>query len=866
MFPESISHFRIAGRLGCGGMGEVYKAQDLKLGRELALKFLPERLLQNHQAVERFKLEARTASSLNHPNICTIYEIDESEGRQFIAMELLEGETLRDRLASGPLPQAEIVDFGIQVADALAAAHDKGIVHRDIKPANIFITQREEAKVLDFGLAKLAMAHNQTDSPVGGSRFETPGLDAGPLTDSMAAMGTVAYMSPEQARGEEVDARSDLFSLGVVLYEMATGKVPFQGSTLALTYDAIFHKQPASVRSVNPNAPSGLENVIHKSMEKDRKRRYQSAKDLLLDLHRLKTGRHVSVFPRRRRFSPGIATLLAILLVLIAPIAWRAFRPSRWSQLPHIRDVAVIPFSSAGDIPNHQEIGGGLMEVISGRLAGLEDSRQILQVVAASEVRSRKISNVEDARKCFGVSLVVTGSFQCYKHVSHLILNLVDARSLRQLGSRTIDGSADDPWALQEKGVVQLAEMLQLELQPDAFHALAAEESGAPGASSLYLEARGNLYRYDRPEKLEAAIRLFEEAIARDEKYALAYAGLAESHWRKYQSAKDVRWLDLAGRESDRALDLGAGVAPVHVTAGMIRTGKGEYDLALSEFGLAIKADSRNSDAHRELARVYSSLNRIEEAEAAYKKAIELRPNLIVGYNHLGSFYYSRGRYEEAAAQFRKVIDLAPDSYWGYNNLGGVYFSLERWADARRMFEKVLQITADWGALSNLGTLDFEEGRFTEAARMYEKAIEQNPQQYGLYVNLASACDFIPGFREKARENYRKAAQMAQQELKVNPKDVSALSHLALCCAALGDRPGALAALRKALALQPGNVEPLFRAVLVHERLGERTEALARLKNAMGKGCSRGLVERSQELRALRADSRYLRAVEPMRK
>lgn len=365
MIPDSISHFRIAGRLGGGGMGEVYQAQDLKLGRTLALKFLPERLSKNQQAVERFKLEARTASSLNHPNICTIYEIDESEGRQFIAMELLEGQTLKDRLASGRLSIHEIVDFGIQVADALAAAHDKGIIHRDIKPANIFITRREEAKVLDFGLAKLAMAQTPAETAPGGSLFETPGIEAGPLTESSAAVGTVAYMSPEQARGEEVDARSDLFSLGVVLFEMAAGHVPFQGSTLALTYDAILHKRPVSVRSVNPDVPEDLALVIHKALEKEREKRYQSAKELLLDLRRLQSGSHVTVPLRSRRFGFTILFLLVLLFVLASPFLWRALRPSRGPQLPGIRDIAVLPLSSAGDIPNHEEISGGLTEVIT---------------------------------------------------------------------------------------------------------------------------------------------------------------------------------------------------------------------------------------------------------------------------------------------------------------------------------------------------------------------------------------------------------------------------------------------------------------------------------------------------------------------
>lgn len=866
MIPDSISHFKINGRLGGGGMGEVYKAQDLRLGRSLALKFLPERLSQNQQAVERFKLEARTASSLNHPNICTIYEIDESEGRQFIAMELLEGQTLKDRVAASPVKPPEITDIAIQVADALAAAHEKGIIHRDIKPANIFITQRKEAKVLDFGLAKLAMAQGLAEFPSGTSMAETPNIAAGPNTNSFGLAGTIAYMSPEQARGEEVDTRSDLFSLGVVLYEMAAGYVPFKGATLALTFDEILHKDPEPMQSINPSFPPDLAHIIHKALEKSREKRYQSARDLLVDLRRLKLGQRVSGPVRSRSLRLLAVFLIVLLFVFAAPLLWRTLKKSPSPPAFGLMDLAVIPFSSAGDIPNHQDISSGIMEGITSRLAQLENSQQLLQVVAASEVRGRRISSVEDARKNFGVSMVITGTFQCYGRACHLILNLVDARSLRQLASRTVDGSLDDPWSLQEKGAVQLAEMLQLTLRPDSFSALAAEKSEVAGASALYVEARGNLYRYDRPEKLENAIRLFEEAIAKDNNFALAWAGLAEAHWRKYQSTKEIRWIELAGKESNRALQLGTGLAPVHIASGIIHSGKGEYDLALSEFAQALEAEPRNSDAYRELARIYSLTNRIDEAEATYKKAIQLRPNLITGYNLLGSFYFNHGRYEEAAGQFRKMIELAPDSYWGYNDLGGAYLYLERRPEARQLFEKTLQIWPDYGALSNLGSMYFEESRFAEAARMFERAIEQRPTKYILYYNLASAYALMPGHQEKAGESCKKTVEMAEAILKINPKDIEALSHLSLCSAILGDRPKAAAPLQQALALQPRNTEVLFIAVLVNEKLGQRAQAFTWLKAALENGFSRALVERSPELHALRADPQYQRLLQSIRK
>jgi serine/threonine-protein kinase len=857
MIPESISHFHIIEKLGGGGMGEVYKAEDTRLGRRLALKFLPEGFTRDQLAVERFRREARAASSLNHPHICTIYEIDECEGRQFIAMELLDGQALSERMAGKPLESSEALEYAIQIADALAAAHEKGIVHRDIKPANIFVTQRGEAKVLDFGLAKLAQDFQRAKGTDGKLEAEATTLDSPRLTSPGAAVGTVAYMSPEQARGEEVDARSDVFSLGAVLYEMVTGRLPFPGPALALTFDGILHKVPVSIRRLNPALPAELESVIRKALEKDRNIRYQSAKDLLEDLRRLKLGEQKpqAWLVRRRRWV--LVAVLAAIMVLAVPYAWRSLDYFRGARLPAHKSLAVIPLTCSGNVANCQSIADGLVEGITSNLTRLEKYQPLMMVVPASEVRSRKVTSAEEARRIFGVALAVTGSLQCSNREARLFLNLVDAKAAVQLESRMVRGDISDPWDLQDKGIPLLAEMLDLQLKPEAFLVLAAGKSPVVDASALYLEGRGNLQRYDLSEKVEAAIRCFDEAIRKDPRYTLAYAGLGEAYLRKYTASKESRWLDLAAQKCDMALELNGTLEPVHVTRGLIYASTGKCALATGEFQRALEIEPRSADAYRGLAEAHECAGQLAEAEATYKKAIELRPGYWPGYNLLGIFYYSHGRYEEAAAQFRTVVDLAPDSFWGYGNLGGTLMNMERWAEARVILVKALEKGPDWGILSNLGSLDFGEARFVEASQWYEKAIEQNRLSYSLWGNLAAAQYWAPGQRVKSRESYRKAVQMVEESLKVNPQDVGDLYNSALYYAMLGERSRSLAALKQALDEAPDNLEALYNAVLIHEHFGERDQALAWLEKAFAHGCSRGRVERSPELRDLRADFRY---------
>jgi TolB-like protein len=424
MNDQIVSHYRILEKIGAGGMGVVYKAEDIRLGRMVALKFLPEDAIRDPRALERFKREARTASALDHPNICTIYEINDEGGQPFIAMQLLEGQTLRDRIGDKPVPLALLLDWALQITDALQAAHAKGIMHRDIKPANVFITERGQAKVLDFGLAKLAA----TD-PLSSSSAATV-TSTGPLTHTGAAIGTVAYMSPEQARGEQLDARTDLFSFGVMLYEMASGRQAFSGPTWAVTVHAILGQAPVSLNESMPGLPQRLQEIIDRCLIKNRDLRYQTAEEIHHDLLRLKkdfeadkklksTQTAATWSPqRKKRIALGAAALLLIIaatlwgrVILRRVAATAAGSAIQNAVVPERKSIAVLPLASVANDPKLTAFGKGLLEDIAAKLSQLSANHDI-EVVPARALEDKKITTLADAAKEFGVNLGLTVSLE----------------------------------------------------------------------------------------------------------------------------------------------------------------------------------------------------------------------------------------------------------------------------------------------------------------------------------------------------------------------------------------------------------------------------------------------------------------------
>jgi len=856
MVGRTISHFEILEKLGEGGMGVVYCARDLKLDRLVALKILPPEHTSNPRRRARLAGEAKAASALNHPNIITIYEIETADGIDYIAMEYVRGATLLDLIQDPRTELITVLSYAVQVASALSAAHAAGIVHRDIKPGNIMVTRSGIVKLLDFGVAQFEQLDVNPEAATATMAF---------LTRPGTAVGTVAYMSPEQAHGGGVGPRSDIFSLGVVLYQVLTGTLPFQaGSEIGLLYE-IANTPAPRLHKLRPDLPPVLGAIVEKALEKDPERRYQRAEDLASDLkeitRQLETGvsaRNISVATIARRSGNrawSIAALASSLLLLIAVVAWR-FAPRWFSPVPEEKKIAVLPFRNIGGNRDNEAFCDGMMETLTSELTELSQFQKSLWVVPASEVRREGLASPGEARRALGANLVITGSVQRDRDQVHLTANLVDASTLRQLRSREIERPLGEEAELQDSVVQEVAGMLQLELHANERQALSAGETSTSGAYDFYLQARGHLQRRGADD-IDQAIQMFQQAKTLDPKYALAYAGLGEAYWRKYRDTRDPQWVAPARENCQLALKLNSQLAPVYVTLGIIEEGAGRHTEALDALQKARQLEPANPSVFSELGAVEEAMGNLDEAKSSYEAAAKLRPSDWTSLNALGGFYYRRGRYQDAIPLFQKITQLAPDNSQGYTNLGATYAMAGQNESAAVSFKQSLDLRPTASAYSNLGTVYFFLGRCADAVPLMERASQLTPKSEQMWGNLGDAYACVAGKKDAADSAYRRAVQLGQARLAVNANDGETLSLVALYQAKLDDKTKALENIQKARRLAPGSRKVQWEAALIYELAGQRERALGALQAAIQGGQPLDEVRGEPALANLRTDPRY---------
>ena len=855
--PGSLfgTRYRIESLLGEGGMGAVYKAYDGELDRFIALKLVRPEMATSPETMARFKQELLLASRISQKNVLRIHDLGDWNGIKFITMAFVEGTDLAGLLEkTGCLPLDRALKFTRQLCAALEAAHSEDVVHRDLKPQNILVDASDNLYVSDFGLAKSLEA------------------EATMMTRTGQILGTPRYMSPEQVEARNVDHRSDIYSLGLIIYEIFTGALPFRGeSAMQLMYQRVT-SAPDDPRKICPDLPDYIARVILKCLSKNPADRYQSAREILNDLDSQTApvssivssvpspgARTISVqFPRpTRRFgmiATGVAALVVALLFLI-PATRRevlGLLPGAASNAPGAAVIehylAVLPLGVSGDDGTLRYVADGVGDAISAKLSGLRNV-----YVASANTLGPALAQKTDQKiaQALGVAILIKGNVQTAGDKISITLTMYDVNKNRTLLHHEFPGVREDLLTLEDQIFNSITESLLIRQSNEEKTRTTTRPTDNIEAYEFYLKGRNLVNGPLTTANMDAALKLFDQAIAKDPTFALAYAGSADAYLQSWKLTKDGLLAQRALGAAQQAERLNDSLPEVHFSLGSIYTNTGRTAEAIVELRRAMQLDPNSDDALRRLGMAYRSVGQSDQAIAAGTQATQINPYLWVNYNSLGATYFALGQNQKALEAFKKVTDLAPGIPNGWANLGAVYYRMAQWSACIPAFQKAIEIEAKPLYHSQLGVAYFFLGRYKEAAGMFETAVQKDPKDSSFEVNLADAYRWS-NQRDKAAKAYDQAIALAYKALEVNPKNANALADLAIAYAKKGDALNAAKFIRQARQIQPGNNGYMYREATIHTLAGEFREAAASLGDALRSGYSLEEAKADPELKPLR--------------
>jgi serine/threonine protein kinase/tetratricopeptide (TPR) repeat protein/TolB-like protein len=842
------TRFHIEKLLGAGGMGKVYRAFDKELSRTVALKTLQPDLISDPTVIQRFKQELLLASRISHKNILRIHDLNDFEGTKYITMAFIEGQDLNQILKeAGPLPLDRTLKFIRQLCGALDAAHSEGVIHRDFKPHNVLVGKDDQVYVSDFGLA---------------TSLESAQMG---MTRSGAVVGTPRYMSPEQVEGKRVDNRTDIYSLGIVFYEMVTGQVPFSGeSTWQLMYQRV-QQAPIDVKEVKPDLPDYVARVIMHCLEKDPANRYQTAREIVADLDanrspslstslssKSQTSRSVQInipiAENRWWYAVPAGGILAVILFFAIPKSrhW-VFPPTKTAVstttaapvngLPSIakgKYVAVLPFRVIGDQSALGYVADGVVEAISAKLFQIKDVR--LTAPAAAAKTDPKMALPQVAKE-LGVNLLVHGTVQGTGDKLRITVTLDNMAENRIVWSQEFAGVTGDLLTLEDQIYGRIVDALEMKPSDAELAAATAHPTENIEAYNLYLRGRSAMSGNVDDANTQAAMNYYNGALQKDPGFSLAYAGLADANLQMYFQKKDKFWSDKAIEAAKQAERLNSKLSEVHFTLGSVYAATGQTVQAITENKRALELAPNSDEAYRRLGNAYIANNQKDEALRALEKAVELNPYYWNNLTALGNAYLNFGEPEKAAKLYAQTIQLEPDNPAGYSNLATVYFSEGKYEESITSFQKALKLKPTAAIYSNLGTAFFYLKRYPEMIAMFEKAVEMSPTEESLTGNLADGYRMV-GNKQKAQETYDKAISLGFKELRVNPRNSTVVGNLALYYAKKGDLEQAREFIKKARAMDRSDVYLLYSAAVVDAIDNKPAEAVKELKTAVDKGFS----------------------------